>query len=197
MQKLYPQIRARVGFAYYDIATLESRLASTGRTRLAYKNIDGIADFHAAGRHTYITQLIKSGAPLPTAMELARHSDAKMTMRYTHIGIDDQADALKNLPAPTCKKVRCTGAAFPAAQRVLTWHKLPLPKNSQSTKNAVSLNRCQTSASLINRGSGPLRRRARDSNPQPLTGHFISNEAASHSLTLHSHTQCFSSPVLQ
>lgn len=27
-------------------------------------------------------------------------------------------------------------------------------------------------------------RRARDSNPQPLTGHFISNEAASHSLTL-------------
>ena len=28
------------------------------------------------------------------------------------------------------------------------------------------------------------KRRARDSNPQPLTGHFISNEAASHSLTL-------------
>ena len=29
-----------------------------------------------------------------------------------------------------------------------------------------------------------VERRARDSNPQPLTGHFISNEAASHSLTL-------------
>ncbi len=28
------------------------------------------------------------------------------------------------------------------------------------------------------------KRRARDSNPQPRTGHFISNEAASHSLTL-------------
>ncbi len=70
------------------------------RAGIPYKNIDGIADFHAAGRHTYITQLIKSGAPLPTAMELARHSDVKMTMRYTHIGIDDQADALKNLPAP-------------------------------------------------------------------------------------------------
>jgi hypothetical protein len=33
-------------------------------------------------------------------MELARHSDVKMTMRYTHTGIDDQAEALKNLPAP-------------------------------------------------------------------------------------------------
>ena len=67
---------------------------------IPYKTIDGIADFHAAGRHTYITQLIRSGAPLPTAMELARHSDVKMTMRYTHIGIDDQADALKKLPTP-------------------------------------------------------------------------------------------------
>ena len=33
-------------------------------------------------------------------MELARHSDVKMTMRYMHIGIDDQADALKKLPRP-------------------------------------------------------------------------------------------------
>ncbi len=33
-------------------------------------------------------------------MELARHSDVKMTMRYTHIGIEDQADALKKLPSP-------------------------------------------------------------------------------------------------
>ena len=30
----------------------------------------------------------------------------------------------------------------------------------------------------------PSKRRARGSNPQPLTGHFISNEAASHSPTL-------------
>jgi integrase len=68
-------------------------------TDIPYRNIDGIADFHAAGRHTYITEVIKSGAPLPTAMELARHSDIKMTMRYTHISIKDQADALKNLPS--------------------------------------------------------------------------------------------------
>ena len=36
--------------------------------------------------------------PLPHAMALARHSDVRMTMRYTHLGIDEQADALKSLP---------------------------------------------------------------------------------------------------
>src|SRR5690606_31147343 len=32
---------------------------------------------------------------------LARHSDINMTMRYTHIGINDQARALSNLPSVT------------------------------------------------------------------------------------------------
>ncbi len=70
------------------------------RAGIAYQTEEGIADFHAAGRHTYITQLLRSGASLPEAKELARHSDIKMTMRYTHIGIDDQAKAVANLPAP-------------------------------------------------------------------------------------------------
>lgn len=38
---------------------------------IQYQTADGIADFHAAGRHSYITQLIRSGASLPEAMELA------------------------------------------------------------------------------------------------------------------------------
>ncbi len=52
-------------------------------------------------------------------MELARHSDVKMTMRYTHIAIDDQADALKKLPSPHTTDIalhgRCIlgGAASP------------------------------------------------------------------------------------
>ncbi len=61
---------------------------------------DGIADFHAAGRHTHITELLRNGATLPEAKELARHSDIKMTMKYTHIGLGDQARAVANLPAP-------------------------------------------------------------------------------------------------
>jgi integrase len=70
------------------------------RAGIAYRTAEGFADFHAAGRHTYITQLLRSGASLPEAKELARHTDVKMTMRYTHIGIDDQAKAVGNLPVP-------------------------------------------------------------------------------------------------
>ena len=70
------------------------------RVGIPYETPEGIADFHAAGRHTHITELLRNGASLPQAKELARHTDVKMTMRYTHIGIEDQAKALSALPAP-------------------------------------------------------------------------------------------------
>ena len=70
-----------------------------GRVGIAYRNDDGIADFHAAGRHAHITELLRNGATLPEVRELARHSDVRMTMRYTHISLDDQAKALRSLPA--------------------------------------------------------------------------------------------------
>jgi len=60
------------------------------RVGIPYETTDGIADFHAAGRHTHITELLRNGASLPEAKELARHSDVTMTMRYTHIGMDDR-----------------------------------------------------------------------------------------------------------
>ncbi len=68
------------------------------RVGIAYETPEGIADFHAAGRHTHITQLLRNGATLPETMQLARHTDVKMTMRYVHIGIDDQANAVAKLP---------------------------------------------------------------------------------------------------
>ena len=77
---------------------VKADLAAAG---IPYETAEGKADFHAAGRHTHITELLRNGASLPQAMELARHSDVTMTMRYAHIGIDDQAAALANLPAPT------------------------------------------------------------------------------------------------
>jgi hypothetical protein len=82
--------------------------ATQDRIGIPYKNRDGVADFHASGRHSYITGLLSNGASLPVAMELARHSDIRMTMRYTHIGLDAQASAVASLPstqpkpAPPC-----------------------------------------------------------------------------------------------
>jgi integrase len=67
------------------------------RVGIAYETEEGIADFHASGRHTYITELLRNGVSLPEAKELARHSDIKTTMRYTHIGIHDQAKAITAL----------------------------------------------------------------------------------------------------
>ncbi len=69
------------------------------RAGIPYETPEGIADFHAAGRHTHITELLRNGATLPEAMRLARHADIHTTMRYTHIGIEDQARAIANLPA--------------------------------------------------------------------------------------------------
>ncbi len=68
------------------------------RVGIPYKTAEGIADFHAAGRHTHITELLRNGASLVETRELARHSDIKMTMKYTHIGVEDQARALQNIP---------------------------------------------------------------------------------------------------
>ncbi len=70
------------------------------RVGIAYENEDGIADFHAAGRHTHITELLRNGASLAETKELARHSDIKTTMKYTHIGLKDQARAVAAIPAP-------------------------------------------------------------------------------------------------
>ena len=67
---------------------------------IPYETEAGVADFHAAGRHTHITELLRNGATLAEARELARHTDVRQTMKYTHIGIHDQAKALSGLPLP-------------------------------------------------------------------------------------------------
>lgn len=57
-----------------------------------------VADFHAL-RHSYGTMLAKSGVPLAVAQRLMRHSDPKLTANlYTHILIQDKAEALAKLP---------------------------------------------------------------------------------------------------
>jgi integrase len=67
------------------------------RIGIPYETTEGIADFHAAGRHSHVTELLRSGASLPEARELARHADVRTTMKYTHIGMEDRARALGNL----------------------------------------------------------------------------------------------------
>lgn len=87
------------------------------RVGIPYETPEGIADFHAAGRHTYITGLLTNGATLPEAKELARHTDVKMTMKYAHIGLNDRARALANLPAWECNGSKPQTAGTPGDTR--------------------------------------------------------------------------------
>ena len=87
------------------------------RVGIPYETEQGIADFHAAGRHTHITGLLRNGATLTDARELARHGDIRMTMRYTHVGMADRAKALAMLPALQMP-------AFRAALIVRRWRRV-------------------------------------------------------------------------
>jgi len=66
---------------------------------IAYKDGAGrVADFHSL-RHTFISNLSKSGASPKIAQSLARHSTIGLTMdTYTHIGLYDERAALDSLP---------------------------------------------------------------------------------------------------
>lgn len=67
---------------------------------LAYRDESGrVFDFHGT-RHSYITLLTKSGVHPKMAQSLARHGTIGQTMDcYTHVGLQDQAAALKALPS--------------------------------------------------------------------------------------------------
>src|SRR5262249_37802012 len=49
--------------------------------------------------------LVRNGATLVEAKELARHADVRQTMKYTHIGLEDRAQALAGLPVPFASAV--------------------------------------------------------------------------------------------
>jgi integrase len=67
------------------------------------------ADFHAL-RHTFITNMMKSGINPKTAQSLARHSTIDLTMNtYTSLTVNDQAAAITSLPGLSLNaKIRCS-----------------------------------------------------------------------------------------
>ncbi|MFA7237980.1 MAG: site-specific integrase [Phycisphaeraceae bacterium] len=69
---------------------------------LTHADADGrVVDFHAL-RVTYITMIVKGGASVKVAQELARHSDPRLTMNtYTRLGVHDLTGALDALPDAT------------------------------------------------------------------------------------------------
>ena len=66
---------------------------------IEYKDAsDRVADFHAL-RHTFVTNLARSGVHPKVAQDLARHSDVNLTLSvYSHTVLDDRRAALTGLP---------------------------------------------------------------------------------------------------
>lgn len=79
-------------------SSFEQSLVRLPSLAFAPRKEDAVREYGGGGAHTHITGLLRNGATLPEAKELARHSDIKMTMRYTHIGMEDQAKAVRHLP---------------------------------------------------------------------------------------------------
>lgn len=55
-------------------------------------------------RHSYVTYLLDSGAPLKVAQENAGHSDISTTMLYTHVAQVDRFEATRGLSLSKSKK---------------------------------------------------------------------------------------------
>lgn len=72
-------------FLFLLLASRQSRLLVkrdwSAWTGIPYTTLEGVADFHVAGRHTHITRLLCNGARLPEAVKLARYFDIKMTRK--------------------------------------------------------------------------------------------------------------------
>jgi integrase/recombinase XerD len=79
--------------------TAEEQTRREASDFLVWRDQDGlVADFHAL-RHTYLTNLAKSGTSLKVIQSLARHSTITLTMdRYAHSALCDEAAALATLP---------------------------------------------------------------------------------------------------
>lgn len=66
---------------------------------IVVKNEDGVLDFHAL-RHSFVSLLAVSNAPVRVVQELARHSDPRLTMAvYSHVTVRETTTALAALPA--------------------------------------------------------------------------------------------------
>ena len=75
---------------------------------------DLVVDFHSL-RHTFITNVVKSGASPKEAQTLARHSTITLTMdRYAHVGIADSARVVQSLP-PVPSLSRCVPRCVPTS----------------------------------------------------------------------------------
>jgi len=175
-----------------EARTPEERQQRERESFLAYRDAAGlVADFHAL-RHTYITNVGRSGASMKTHQELARHSEPSLTMRYTHPRIHDKTAALESLPSlgsdgPETQRAKATGmddirpkgeatgresrSAFEARGRpgtpTLAITRQDSDREAGERKSPQAFDKATACQRMSTSGRKSRKRARRDSNPQP------------------------------
>jgi hypothetical protein len=149
--------------------------------------------FHSF-RHSFVSSLLRSGVPLKLAMDLARHSDPRLTSkRYGKTLLPERVTAIENLPAltsvATAVALRATGtydSATPsgissgisnsgASRRIATdtgcTEGSARQHDQRGEGNNVSAEETGTSRRPLHRSASPEKRRGGDSNPRYANAH--------------------------
>ena len=74
------------------------------RAGIEHETASGVIDLHSL-RHTFVSNVVATGATVKTAQELARHSTPVLTFGvYAHARLADIASTVENLPDPFTSK---------------------------------------------------------------------------------------------
>src|SRR5690606_38950351 len=99
LRKLVPKGDRTAARVFPTMPKMKTLKADLGRAGIAIVDASGKrVDFHAL-RHTFVTNATKTGAPLTVVMNLARHSDSKLTCKtYADAAQLPQLEFLQKLP---------------------------------------------------------------------------------------------------
>jgi len=129
-----------------------------------------VADFHAL-RHSFITNVVQSGATVKESQTLARHSKPELTLGvYTHIGISDERRALDKMPIltrPATKSHR--GAALKTGTD-------DMPVSEAESAYKLAKNTYFDSDSMSANGNGVEHSRKSDEDSKSLSGGLLGNK---------------------
>ena len=148
---------------------------------------DRVFDFHAQ-RHQYVTNLCEADVHPRTAQELARHSTIELTMKRSRTcRCGTSSERWKRFPSHVDRREHHSGGRQGTDDQVVragdgqaVQSGAKLSKLDQANEARESDCRSEKTPAI----TGENKRRAWDSNPQPVARHHISSVAASHSLTL-------------
>ena len=185
--------------AWLDAAADESeRKQREEHDFLKYADHQGeVADFHAI-RVIYVSRVTAAGASVKDAQTLARHSSPVLTMNvYARTSLRAMAPAVRGLGELVTQRPVAAGGdrcpthlaqpdevdLHPGVDAEVAQAGTNRPREASTPRRGVKEHE-PASAEKTSLSTNKTKRRARDSNPQPISRHLISSQTASRSLTL-------------